>query len=300
MVMPCSRSASRPSTSSAKSTSSPVVPCLLRIALERGELVLEDLLGVGKQPADQRRLAVVDRAAGEKPQQRLLLLPGKIVADVLGGAICSWPSMWRILRNILRASFFPSSRTSSRSIRRPWRSEVRAVSISLTMSSRLSALGFDRAGQRIAAQRPEPHQPVFDSLAGPQRHALVVAQDQHAVALDDRPLLGEIERHDRDVFLQDVLPDIELGPVGQRKDADRLAWRDAGVVDLPHFRALVLGVPGMLGVAEGEDALLGARLFLVAPRAAECRVEAVFVQRLAQRHRLHDMRMGVRAMDRTG
>ena len=77
MVMPCSRSASSPSTSSAKSMSSPFVPCLLRIALERGELVLEDQLGVVEQPADQRRLAVVDRAAGQEAQQRLLLLRGR-------------------------------------------------------------------------------------------------------------------------------------------------------------------------------------------------------------------------------
>ena len=41
----------------------------------------------------------------------------------------------------------------------------------------------------------------------------------------------------------------------------------------------------MLRVAEGEDALLGARLLLVAPRAAEGRVEAVFVERLAQSRR---------------
>ena len=42
----------------------------LRIALERGELVLEDLPRVGQQPADQRRLAVVHRAAGQEAQQR--------------------------------------------------------------------------------------------------------------------------------------------------------------------------------------------------------------------------------------
>ncbi len=48
----------------------------------------------------------------------------------------------------------------------------------------------------------------------------------------------------------------------------------------------------MAGRAEGEDALLGARLLLIAPRAAEGGIEAVFVQRLAQRHRLHDV--GVR------
>ena len=33
--------------------------------------------------------------------------------------------------------------------------------------------------------------------------------------------LGEIERHDRNVLGRDVVPDVELGPVRQRKDADR-------------------------------------------------------------------------------
>ena len=33
-----------------------------------------------------------------------------------------------------------------------------------------------------------------------QRQAVVVDHDQHAVALDDRPLGGEVERHDRDVL----------------------------------------------------------------------------------------------------
>ena len=53
------------------------------IALQRRQLVLEDQLGVVEQPADQRRLAVVDRAAGQEAQQRLLLLHGKIVADAI-------------------------------------------------------------------------------------------------------------------------------------------------------------------------------------------------------------------------
>ena len=39
-----------------------------RGALDRGELVLEDGLGVEEQPPDQGRLAVVDRAGGGEPQ----------------------------------------------------------------------------------------------------------------------------------------------------------------------------------------------------------------------------------------
>ena len=56
---------------------------------------------------------------------------------------------------------------------------------------------------------------------------------------------------------------------------------------MPQLRTLALRVPNMRGIAEGIDALLGARFLLVAPRAAERRVEAVRGQRLLQRLRLH-------------
>ena len=46
-----------------------------RVAGERVELILEQLLRFIEQTADQRRLAVVDRAAGDEPQQPLARLP---------------------------------------------------------------------------------------------------------------------------------------------------------------------------------------------------------------------------------
>jgi hypothetical protein len=57
---------------------------LFGIALQRRELILEDQLGVVEQPSDQRRFAVVDRAAGQEAQQRLVRLRGEIV-DHRGG-----------------------------------------------------------------------------------------------------------------------------------------------------------------------------------------------------------------------
>src|SRR3546814_12627163 len=41
----------------------------LAVGFERGELILEDHFAVVKQPPDQRRLAVVDRSAGDEAQQ---------------------------------------------------------------------------------------------------------------------------------------------------------------------------------------------------------------------------------------
>ena len=70
--MPCSRSARRPSVSSARSTVRIAAPA--RRLLDRRELVLEDALGVVQQPADERALAVVDGACGGEAQQ--IHLPG--------------------------------------------------------------------------------------------------------------------------------------------------------------------------------------------------------------------------------
>src|SRR4029078_2355344 len=100
------------------------------------------------------------------------------------------------------------------------------------------------------------------------------------VALDHRPKLAVVEGNDRDVLQVDVLPDVELGPVRQREDADRLALVLARVVEAPELRALALRIPAVLRAAEREHALLGARFLLVAAGAAERGVEGVLVQPL--------------------
>ena len=67
MVMPCSRSARRPSVSSARSGAS--WPRLRGGALDGLQLVGEDRLGVVQQAADEGGLAVVDGAGGGEAQQ---------------------------------------------------------------------------------------------------------------------------------------------------------------------------------------------------------------------------------------
>ena len=86
MVMPCSRSALRPSVSSARSTppASPVVPNFDRIALHGGKLIFVDHLGVMQQPADERGFAIIDRAAGKKAQKLFLLMPVEVGVNVFG------------------------------------------------------------------------------------------------------------------------------------------------------------------------------------------------------------------------
>ena len=99
----------------------------------------------------------------------------------------------------------------------------------------VSSISWMIAGQR-RRRRSRPRRSAGSSRAcgsgplricgtspGCERHALVVDHDQRAVALDHRPLRGEVERHDRDLLEVDVLPDVELGPVREREDADALA-----------------------------------------------------------------------------
>src|SRR5438270_2487473 len=93
----------------------------------------------------------------------------------------------------------------------------------------------------------------------------------------------------------DVLPHVQLGPVGKRKDADALALIDPAVVEVPQFRALVLRVPLAEGIAEGVDPLLGARLLLVTPRTAESRVVTAGFQSVEQRARLQQTAALLRA-----
>ncbi len=65
-----------------------------------------------------------------------------------------------------------------------------------------------------------------------------------------------------------------------------LALADAAVVEAPQLGPLRLGLPLAELVAQREDALLGACLLLVAPCAAEDRVELVLQDRVQQGRRL--------------
>lgn len=98
-----------------------------------------------------------------------------------------------------------------------------------------------------------------------------------------------MERHYVDLFQIDVLPDIQLGPVGEREHPDALPLVDLAVVDAPQLRALVLRIPAVGLVAEGVDTLLGAGFLLVATGTTEGGIEAVFVERLLEPLGLHDV-----------
>ncbi|MNQ77374.1 hypothetical protein D3C85_922390 [compost metagenome] len=110
--------------------------------------------------------------------------------------------------------------------------------------------------------------------------------------------MGVVDRRQRKLLALDVLPDIQLGPVRDREHAHVLAAMHAGVEQIPQLGPLGLGVPLAEFVAERKDAFLGARLFLVAPGAADAGVEAEFLDRLQQGYGLRRIaRIGLAPQD---
>src|SRR6188472_1205036 len=109
---------------------------------------------------------------------------------------------------------------------------------------------------------------------------------EHPVPLEHLTLVREINRRKLEPLAGDVLPHVELGPVRDREDTHLLALADAAVVEVPELRALGARVPLAEVVAKGEDPLLRARALLVAARAADRGVEAVLEHRVEQRGRL--------------
>lgn len=99
-----------------------------------------------------------------------------------------------------------------------------------------------------------------------------------AVALKDLPLVGEVEAGHVYLLLQDILPDIHLGPVGDGEDTEVLAHRLATIEDVPQFRSLVFGVPLSELVAMTEEALFGACLLFVTACSAYGSVEVVLLE----------------------
>ena len=136
---------------------------------------------------------------------------------------------------------------------------------------------------------------IAAALAGFQRETLIVNHDQRTVALDHRSRRREVERHHRNALLIDVVPDVELGPIRQRKNADAFAAALAAIIDAPWLGALALRIPQMIGAAKGEHTFLGTRCLLVAAGAAECGIEAIMIERLPQRLRLHHVGMQFRS-----
>src|SRR5215207_253849 len=153
---------------------------------------------------------------------------------------------------------------------------------------------LDGAGAGGVAHGAKADGTLLDLLAVEQRDPRRLGQP-HAVAVEHPPGVGEVDARQLDALGGDVLPDVELGPVGQREHPDVLALAVAAVVEAPQLGALVLGVPLAEVVAEAEHALLGPGLLLVAPGAAEHGVEPVLLDRFEQGDGLDAIAAGPRS-----
>src|SRR6202166_5059538 len=96
---------------------------------------------------------------------------------------------------------------------------------------------LERASQRIATERAESDGPDIWLLTGFERETVVIDHDQGPAAANHRARRREIERDHRDSLLMEVDPDVELGPVRERKDADALAFPFAPIVKPPRLGA---------------------------------------------------------------
>src|SRR3954447_5090714 len=131
-----------------------------------------------------------------------------------------------------------------------------------------------RAGAVHVAHGPVADGGLVGPLFWPGPDPLADGQ-QHAVPFDDLPAVGEVHLGDLQALALDVLPHVELGPVGNGEGPDVLALADAPVVERPQLGPLRLGIPLPEVVPERKHPLLGPGLLLVPPAATEAGVEAV-------------------------
>src|SRR5262249_8141747 len=109
--------------------------------------------------------------------------------------------------------------------------------------------------------------------------------------MHDWAFLGKIERNDRNVLQEDVMPDINFGPIRQWENSDGFARTNAGIEQIPKLGPLVARIPCVPLRAKRKDSFFRSTFFFVASSATKCRVETVKIKRLLQCFRFHDVRM---------
>src|SRR3954447_6319950 len=156
------------------------------------------------------------------------------------------------------------------------------------------SIGHDAAGAGHVADSAEPNTRREGLLI---LHALdvVARRIQHPIAAEHLALMREVDLRQLETLARDVLPHVELRPVGDREHTNVLALSHARVVDVPELGPLCAGVPLPEVVAEREDALLRPGALLVAPCAADRSVEPMLLDRVEERRRLQAVPRGARA-----
>ena len=223
-------------------------------------MVLEDGFGVVEETADKRAFTVVDAAGGGEAEE----------FHFLGGGVVGH------LEVSLAFAVFHGAVAS----------EVVGAAGAFAFSAGCDFFddvfdggggGFDDAGAGHVADGAAADEAFFEGFAVVVVDGEVVGVgEEDAVAVDGEAFVGEVDGGDGDVFLEDVLPDVQFGPVAEGEDSEVFAVVAAAVVEVPEFWSLVFGVPLAEFVAVAEEAFFGSGFFFVASSAADAGVE-VFV-----------------------
>ena len=78
---------------------------------------------------------------------------------------------------------------------------------------------------------------------------------QNIISNDDWSVVAVVNLGDRDLFGLDVLPDVKLHPVADRKNSEMFPDILPAIIEAPKFGPLVLRIPLTMGVAMGEKSL---------------------------------------------
>src|SRR4029434_7915428 len=103
----------------------------------------------------------------------------------------------------------------------------------------------------------------LDLLTGFGRNEVVHGQPL-SVSANAPPFMAEVDPGNFKSLFADILPDVQFRPVAQREDTHVFAGVKSGIVEVPDLRALILRVPLTESIAKAEEALLRARLLLIA------------------------------------
>src|SRR5712671_3426698 len=231
MVMPCSRSASRPSVSRDRSRSS-------------WPRLLEARATAASWSSKMARVSCSSRPIS-------VLLPSSTLPAVMNRSTPRSSEAWA-LRSIspsklisevafLLAPLHGGFRSLIVHARRPALGDRGQRRLGDDLGDRRGG-GFHRAGATYVANGAEAHRELFHFLAFARRSD-VANRNEQAVSAHDGPAVRIIDRGHGEPLALDVLPYVELGPVADGEHAHVLALRDARVVEAPQLGPLVLRVP---------------------------------------------------------
>ena len=116
---------------------------------------------------------------------------------------------------------------------------------------------FNGTGKWITSQSSKANCANFLLCRYFWRHAVIVNKNEIAINIDNISGGRIIEWYNGNVFFADLLPDIQLCPVGDRKDPDTFTLVNFSIIEVPEFRPLIFGIPLMGTITEGEYSFFG-------------------------------------------